>query len=355
MKTKSCKHSDGCAKPALTAGWCAMHYSRINRHGDPGPVGKLRDPANPNRTCVEPGCENKTRGPRNRRCRDHLSRKPCSFDACENYAERFGLCPAHALQQKNGQELRPVQKKRARSEKCDGPDCDRERLTQQHCPGHHQQLLAGKPLTALKSYRGQGEFVECAFEECESEALSLGYCNGHYLQHAKGQELRPVIQRAAPGTITDQREYHRQRSEVWRARNSLCPDCRALERKCDSCKAAKRTGFNVDRRAVVYVVASDRWIKLGITNTPGTRLPKHARRGLHVIHKEKVPKGNDALHIERQWREFIKSLPKSQHATQDDIPDGFTETVKRTRRVERWLAHTFQMRQGAFAKPSDAA
>ena len=111
----------------------------------------------------------------------------------------------------------------------------------------------------------------------------------------------------------------------------------------------------MDRRAVVYVVASDRWIKLGITNTPGSRLPKHARRGLHVIHKEKVPKGKDALQIERQWRQFIQSLPESQRATQYDIPDGFTETVKRTRRVEKWLAATFQVAHGTFDRKRDAA
>jgi hypothetical protein len=40
---KKCSHPDGCDKPYFYSGWCGMHYNRVYVHGDPGPVGEVRD------------------------------------------------------------------------------------------------------------------------------------------------------------------------------------------------------------------------------------------------------------------------------------------------------------------------
>lgn len=36
-----CQHPDGCAEPAAVRGWCMRHWDRIDRTGDPGPVGLI--------------------------------------------------------------------------------------------------------------------------------------------------------------------------------------------------------------------------------------------------------------------------------------------------------------------------
>lgn len=50
MAKPTCEH---CLEPAWARGWCAMHYQRWKKHGDPLFTLKPR-----NRTCSEPGCPN---------------------------------------------------------------------------------------------------------------------------------------------------------------------------------------------------------------------------------------------------------------------------------------------------------
>lgn len=40
----------------------------------------------------------------------------------------------------------------------------------------------------------------CCFDECDRRAFARGYCNGHLHQLRSGAALRPLIQRARPGT-----------------------------------------------------------------------------------------------------------------------------------------------------------
>lgn len=41
MAQRTCRHPDGCPRPARKQGWCTMHYQRVRATGDVGPVGKL--------------------------------------------------------------------------------------------------------------------------------------------------------------------------------------------------------------------------------------------------------------------------------------------------------------------------
>lgn len=41
MSHPTCKHPNGCPQLAHTAGWCSMHYQRVRRTGEPGPVGRV--------------------------------------------------------------------------------------------------------------------------------------------------------------------------------------------------------------------------------------------------------------------------------------------------------------------------
>lgn len=38
---KKCQHPDGCPKWAWSHGWCEMHWRRVEKDGEPGPVGRL--------------------------------------------------------------------------------------------------------------------------------------------------------------------------------------------------------------------------------------------------------------------------------------------------------------------------
>jgi len=39
---RTCSHPDGCPRPQLAGGWCRMHYTRVLKTGDPGPVAAIR-------------------------------------------------------------------------------------------------------------------------------------------------------------------------------------------------------------------------------------------------------------------------------------------------------------------------
>lgn len=52
----TCKHEDGCPSPSYADGWCGMHYGRVYRTGDPGPVGPLREVRKRDRCCHPDKC-----------------------------------------------------------------------------------------------------------------------------------------------------------------------------------------------------------------------------------------------------------------------------------------------------------
>lgn len=52
----NCQHPDGCPRPEFSDGWCAMHYNRVYKTGDPGPAGPLRDGTKRGRCRHPDGC-----------------------------------------------------------------------------------------------------------------------------------------------------------------------------------------------------------------------------------------------------------------------------------------------------------
>ena len=68
---------EGCENPYKARDWCKKHYMRWVRHGDP-----LATPPEPIRICAFPGCESKK--------------------------DSHGYCAGHALQLRNGYELKPI-------------------------------------------------------------------------------------------------------------------------------------------------------------------------------------------------------------------------------------------------------
>lgn len=50
---------DGCGKPLEARGWCAAHYMRWRKYGDPGQAAPLRPKRSPHSTCQVEDCDRK--------------------------------------------------------------------------------------------------------------------------------------------------------------------------------------------------------------------------------------------------------------------------------------------------------
>ena len=55
MAQSTCKHPDGCPRPARKLGWCTLHYGRIRDKGEPGPAARLNTDMR-GKQCVVPDC-----------------------------------------------------------------------------------------------------------------------------------------------------------------------------------------------------------------------------------------------------------------------------------------------------------
>lgn len=57
----TCKHLEGCARPARKLGWCSMHYNRLRTTGDVGPARKLTRWGEAAAVCSVDGCADPAR------------------------------------------------------------------------------------------------------------------------------------------------------------------------------------------------------------------------------------------------------------------------------------------------------
>lgn len=108
--------------------------------------------------------------------------------------------------------------------------------------------------------------------------------------------------------------------------------------KWGACRSCATHGYTPSKPGVVYVVASDRWIKVGISNVEIKRLRAHEKQGLdQVLYVWPFDNGHDAHALEQLWMERITTLPAHVRATKNDVPDGHTETVRHLKSIRRWI------------------
>ena len=121
-KEKGVCSVDGCGGPGYARGWCAKHYERWRRHGDPS-------------VSLPPGSPAGTQDPLYRRCK---------IEGCDRLGPFIkGLCGAHYGRLKD-----------------------------------HGDPLAGKPKTGVVTARSSLEV--CACDGCKRVAIAKGFCNAHW-------------------------------------------------------------------------------------------------------------------------------------------------------------------------------
>lgn len=85
---------EGCDRPTRTRGWCAMHYTRVLKHGDP----TRNDRVKPKRQCIVEGCEGIGR---------YVSMCSKHHQRVRKYGTPDGK-PASTITERPGEEWRPV-------------------------------------------------------------------------------------------------------------------------------------------------------------------------------------------------------------------------------------------------------
>ena len=101
-------------------------------------------------------------------------------------------------------------------------------------------------------------------------------------------------------------------------KGARCPDCADY-------------GFNPQAPAVFYCLGNDSWIKCGKANNSNlaNRLQVHAAQGLMPLSPyRQFQTGAEATTREKEWTEFLKTVPIEDRPSKEDIPDGYKEAVR---------------------------
>lgn len=151
---------DGCdkAEKVKSVSLCAMHYSRLRRHGNVGT-------AEPSRggLCTTVGCD-----------------RP-------NYARRF--CMAHYQRSVKGLDMDAPIRRAYRGETCTVEWCDKRPVGRGLCSMHWQRDKSG-----VDMHKPPREYVrwasnDCSIRPCPKPRAQGGFCSGHYSRHIRGADM----------------------------------------------------------------------------------------------------------------------------------------------------------------------
>lgn len=136
--------------------------------------------------------------------------KFCSEDNCNKIVKSRGLCGNHYEQWRRGnRDL--VEPKAGRWNNLDGsrmecfkPGCSKPVETQGLCKQHYgnfhymttRGLEKGRRNRKLTDYDGVKTTLPCTFDGCTNQEFNPGFCAGHYYQKLRGEEMRPLLERA---------------------------------------------------------------------------------------------------------------------------------------------------------------
>jgi hypothetical protein len=153
---------EGCERPHRARGYCAMHYVRVMKTGEPGSV----NPA--------PG----------RRCR--VNDPVCSVEDCGKPSRALGLCTSHYAKLRAYGDPTGTPTPRVKAT-CSVSGCVNPHAAKGYCAAHYSSWRKyGDPLAAMpraaRDYDDQG--TPCVVEGCSGRAgvpgTARGMCSMHY-------------------------------------------------------------------------------------------------------------------------------------------------------------------------------
>lgn len=367
---------DGCERAIQSRGLCQTHYDQ-QRRGEElraiGPYGRSG--------CTFPGCErsHSAKG----WCKAHYEQQRrgksltpvdearlCEFTECDRPHYAHGLCQAHYDQRRRGKSLTPIGEVRL----CEVDGCGRKHYGLGLCGGHYNQQVKGRSLSPLRGSGGRlfhEEAVDRVKEIWPSFSPSVPFTETNapwpgvclncgqpikpYLASAESQgpcpycakkRLDPAIAvgKMMAADLTPLSPFVKS-TQPWECVCNRCgrivrPAFNDVDQGQGGCSHCAAYGFDGTAPALLYVVASERWVKVGITNVRNAtyRLKRHATQGLNeVLHTRYFDRGSDAREMELTWLAYVKSAPKGIRATKDDVPDGHTEAIRNNAEIHRWL------------------
>ena len=153
MPDRTCS-IDGCEGKHRARGWCAFHYKRWARFGDPLAVPEFR---NKGKICTE----------------------------CDRPAVKLGMCNLHYERARNVGRL------------CSIAGCGRGLRSRGWCSRHYERWLKYGSPTGQRELRNKGK--TCLVAGCSKPSKSLGYCVMHYeRQRRTGDPGGPNPTRTGP-------------------------------------------------------------------------------------------------------------------------------------------------------------
>ena len=200
-----CKY-EGCPNKLFSNGWCAMHNSRVRRHGLPD--------KRPPRICKKDGCDvpQKVKG----WCQKHYERvrrtgspdllvgapRICTIDRCDKPHRAKGWCGLHYQRNRKYGSPHTVQ---SYPPICAVDGCNNKTEAKGWCCKHYYRVLKhGSPHTVLRTCHKQpGEKKTC--RECKAQLVvgeswtKSGAVNGTYIcrsccsaKHKKARKKQPA-------------------------------------------------------------------------------------------------------------------------------------------------------------------
>ena len=205
-------------------------------------------------------------------------------------------------------------------------------------PQHAVKVMRSAGLDPLTMYPGRNFPWPCRCERC-GRTVSPRYgavCAGVGCRYCNDTAIKPDAAEAAMRAVgLEPLEVYPGSLRPWKCRCLKCgrtvmPCYSTIQRGGGGCRWCANSGFKSGEDAVVYLITHPAIgaVKIGITDTEGSRVNKHRKRGWEVLATVNVP-GQVALAIEAEilnwWRVDLGLGP---YLSRQEMPQGgWTETV----------------------------